>query len=274
MLNILSLGAGVQSSTMALMAAHGEITPMPDCAIFADTQHEPKAVIDWLDWLETKLPFPVYRVSNGDLWKAAIKVKRTKDGLRTYIQVGIPAFMTEEGEKAGIGMRVCTAEFKIKVINQQMRKLLGFKRISKKQGILANVWIGISTDEADRMKPNRNTWALSKWPLIQIGMSRADCYAWMEKHGYQEPPRSACTFCPYKDDNSWLALTPEEFADAVKKEKELQEAYASTTELRSIPFFHSDRVPLEQVKFKPGRLNAKRDQLNLFRNECEGMCGV
>ena len=51
-MNIISLGAGVQSSTMALMAKHGEIKPMPDCAIFADTQAEPKKVYDWLDWLE------------------------------------------------------------------------------------------------------------------------------------------------------------------------------------------------------------------------------
>lgn len=43
-LRALSLGAGVQSTTMALMAAHGEIQPMPDCAIFADTGWEPKAV--------------------------------------------------------------------------------------------------------------------------------------------------------------------------------------------------------------------------------------
>lgn len=34
-LRALSLGAGVQSSTMALLAAHGEIGPMPDCAILA-----------------------------------------------------------------------------------------------------------------------------------------------------------------------------------------------------------------------------------------------
>ncbi len=32
-LRALSLGAGVQSTTLALMAAHGEIGPMPDCAI-------------------------------------------------------------------------------------------------------------------------------------------------------------------------------------------------------------------------------------------------
>jgi hypothetical protein len=43
-IRILSLGAGVQSTTLALMAAHGEIGPMPDCAIFADTQWEPRRV--------------------------------------------------------------------------------------------------------------------------------------------------------------------------------------------------------------------------------------
>ena len=56
MKNIISLGAGVQSSVMALMAAKGEITPMPDCAIFADTGWEPKRVYEWLDWLEDERP--------------------------------------------------------------------------------------------------------------------------------------------------------------------------------------------------------------------------
>ena len=43
-LRVISLGAGVQSSVMALLAARGEIGPMPDAAIFADTQWEPAAV--------------------------------------------------------------------------------------------------------------------------------------------------------------------------------------------------------------------------------------
>ena len=47
-LRALSLGAGVQSTTLALMASHGEIGPMPDCAIFADTGWEPQAVYDHL----------------------------------------------------------------------------------------------------------------------------------------------------------------------------------------------------------------------------------
>ena len=67
MLTVISLGAGVQSSVMALMAAHGEITPMPDCAIFADTQAEPTRVYEWLSWLETQLPFPVHKVTKGSL---------------------------------------------------------------------------------------------------------------------------------------------------------------------------------------------------------------
>ncbi len=51
-LRVLSLGAGVQSTTLALMIEKGEI-PMVDAAIFADTGAEPKAVYDHLDWLET-----------------------------------------------------------------------------------------------------------------------------------------------------------------------------------------------------------------------------
>jgi 3'-phosphoadenosine 5'-phosphosulfate sulfotransferase (PAPS reductase)/FAD synthetase len=67
MIHVISLGAGVQSSTMALMAARGLIKPMPDCAIFADTGAEPEAVYRHLDWLEDQLPFPVHRVSAGNL---------------------------------------------------------------------------------------------------------------------------------------------------------------------------------------------------------------
>ena len=39
---ILSLGAGVQSSTMALMADQGAFGDKPDAAIFADTGWEPR----------------------------------------------------------------------------------------------------------------------------------------------------------------------------------------------------------------------------------------
>ena len=37
MRDVLSLGAGVQPTAVAPMAAHGEIAPMPDLAVFTDT---------------------------------------------------------------------------------------------------------------------------------------------------------------------------------------------------------------------------------------------
>ncbi|WP_367159019.1 hypothetical protein [Mesorhizobium sp.] len=53
-----------------LLAAHGEIGPMPSCAIlFADTGWEPRAVYDHLEWLMcgNVLPFPVHIVSAGNI---------------------------------------------------------------------------------------------------------------------------------------------------------------------------------------------------------------
>ena len=55
-LQILSLGAGVQSSTLALMAARGEITPMPDASVFADTQAEPPSA----EWRRLQSEDPEY----------------------------------------------------------------------------------------------------------------------------------------------------------------------------------------------------------------------
>ena len=51
----LSFGAGVQSTVLLLMAAKGEIKPMPDVAIFADTQFEPTNIYSHLDWCKEEL---------------------------------------------------------------------------------------------------------------------------------------------------------------------------------------------------------------------------
>jgi hypothetical protein len=49
-LRVLSLGAGVQFSTVALMMKHGEIEKA-DVMIFADTGAEPPSVYKYLGWL-------------------------------------------------------------------------------------------------------------------------------------------------------------------------------------------------------------------------------
>src|ERR1700741_5452756 len=70
-LRILSLGAGVQSTTLALMACDGTL-PGLDAAIFADTGWEPPAVYRQVQRLTDVLwlwggKIPVHRVSRGNI---------------------------------------------------------------------------------------------------------------------------------------------------------------------------------------------------------------
>lgn len=272
-IHIISLGAGVQSSTMALMAAIGEITPMPKAAIFADTQGEPKIVYDWLDWLEKRLPFPVYRVTKGNLEKDCGEVKLSKKSGNYYLKGIIPAFTLQPDGKKGLLGRACTMDYKIAALIKKTRELCDWKR--GEQRSLVKVWIGISLDEAHRMKPSRETWIEHTWPLIDLKMNRKDCLTWMKLHAFPEPPRSACVFCPFHSDLEWRRLknyAPEEFQRAVALEKKLQLAKTKVPALNGIPFLHSSCKPLSEVDFSD---NLKgRQQVNLFGNECEGMCGV
>lgn len=121
----LSLGAGVQSSTLALMAAAGEVTPMPEVAIFADTQAEPAGVYRWLDYLEAMLPFPLDVVGKGNLELAALKVHTSKKG-GAYLKTAIPFFTVDsKGKKGRIGQRTCTWDYKIQPIIRHVRGLVG-----------------------------------------------------------------------------------------------------------------------------------------------------
>lgn len=277
MKNYISLGAGVQSSTLALMAKHGEVTPMPDGAIFADTQAEPGSVYKWLDWLEKQLPFPLHRATAGDLGKLTVELKTSAEG-RTYWKNYIPMY-TGDGktEPNGILNRKCTADFKIAVIKRAMREVGDLSHRSRVPVVTS--WIGISRDEAHRMKPPGVPWIAHRWPLIEKRMTRQDCLTWMQERGYPKPPRSACVFCPYHDDEEWLRLKrdePEEFAKAVGIERAAAAAACSSTMAHAV-FLHKSRIPLDQVDFEKlvaVSAAAKKAQLNLFGNECEGMCGV
>lgn len=266
MKRVLSLGAGVQSSTLALMAAHGEIE-MPDCAIFADTQAEPQAVYKWLDWLEKQLPFPVYKVTKGNLFAAATKLHISKNG-NAYTKASPPAWITEDGGKTvNLMMRQCTVDYKIRPIIKKMRDL-GFK----KDGVVQ--FIGISKDEAQRMKPARDKWITNRWPLIEKFMTREDCFAWMKEKGYPLPPRSSCSFCPYHSNYEWKRLKNNDqqaFNEAVEFEKALQKTMGQVKAFRGTAYLHRSCKPLEEIDF-----NARSPQLelDLFGDECEGMCGV
>lgn len=252
----LSLGAGVQSSTMALMAAKKELGYTPDCAIFADTQWEPSYVYEWLDYLETQLPFPLYRVSAGSLRDAVLTPNR---GF-----IPIPAYTDQ-----GLGRRQCTREYKIEPINRLKRQLLGYSRGERAEGVQCLTLIGISTDEASRMRSSKEPWNKNIYPLIELGMSRADCLQWLKRNGYPIPPKSACIGCPFRSNDTWLELKkhPKDWEDAVAVDNAIRFSKQGTTQ-----YLHFRKRPLAEV------VDDSYEQINLFDDlfqmECEGMCGL
>lgn len=281
MMRILSLGAGVQSTTMALMAAHGEIGPMPDAAIFADTGSEPKGVYDHLEWLSSGnvLPFPIRRVGLATALRDDLIAGVNSGGKRRY--ASIPSFLDKgPAEREGIGRRQCTKEYKIEPLLREQRAMLGFAPRQRIPKASVEVWIGISTDEATRMKPSRVAWAVNRWPLaIEQRMSRWDCLQWLKRHGYPEPPKSACTFCPYRSDAEWRRMKdrdPEGFADAVTVDAAIRlNLSAGKLKGRNVykaaQYIHRSLQPLDQVDFSTSE---ERGQPDLFNNDCEGMCGI
>lgn len=266
-IHILSLGAGVQSSALALMAAAGEVTPMPTCAVFADTQAEPESVYTWLDWLETQLPFPVRRVTKGNLTKMALTIRDRKDGTGQWAKSVIPAYIKNPDGSRGILQRQCTYDYKMLPLIKETKRIIG--RTGN-----AVQWIGISLDEIHRMKPSRDASIVHRWPLVELGMKRHDCLRWMDANGFPKPPRSACVYCPYHSDGEWRRLRDEEpdaFAQAVAFDLDYRNVKIKTGNTRGLPYLHNSLVPLGEVDF---RTDEDHGQQVMFGNECEGMCGV
>lgn len=263
---ILSLGAGVQSSTMALMAARGEIEPRPEHIVFSDTGYEPPEVYKWLEWLTAELK--KYGMEVSIYMPSNIKTDQEDfiDGKRKSVP-SIPFFTRNEDGKKGMMFRQCTKNYKIMPVHKKIRELLGYqprKRIKEK----VILWMGISTDEMFRMKPAQAKWIEHRWPLIEKEMSRIKCLQWMESKGYPLPPKSSCVFCPYQSDERWVDWkknNPTLWQEAVEFDKKIRHY----PKFKGTAYVHRSGVPLEDVDFKENQT-----ELDLFDNECEGMCGL
>ena len=268
-LRILSLGAGVQSSTLAMLIEQGKV-PMVDAAIFADVGAEPDNVIEWLQWLKTKVSYPIYVVQWRNLKEDLINVTK---GLEQ--RVPIPFFSLSDNGKIGMNRRQCTADYKIKPVTQKIRSLLGLKKGQKAtKDMQVELLMGISLDEVQRMKTNPIKYINNIYPLIDLRWSRLDCINWFEKNYKVKPPRSACTFCPFHNNTEWLRVkeNKKEWEEVIKLEKAFidnKELIKEKTGIKDKIFFTRKCIPINEVDF-----DENTDQLDLFNNECEGMCGV
>lgn len=272
-MNVISLGAGVQSTTLLLMAVHGEITPKPEYAIFSDTGWEPTKVYKHLELLRMiakKAGIKVITTRRDRMLSRQEDIREdTREGKYTGERfASMPFFvLDEETGKKGIVHRQCTREYKIEPIRREIRRLLGYKPRQKvKEEVI--MWLGISLDEVERMRHSDVKWVKNRYPLIEMEMDRMDCIAWLKKHSYPVPPKSACIGCPFHDDLYWLDMkrnNPSEWMEAVYFDRMIRDL----PRLKGQAFLHRSCKPLDEVN-----LGENQGELNLFLNECEGMCGV
>lgn len=273
-LTVLSLGAGVQSTTVALMGVHQEI-PHMEHAIFSDTGWEPQSVYDHLEWLTPILEkngTQVHIVSAGNLRKDALG-----ENLDITRVASMPIFVKNPDGTKGLLRRQCTLEYKINPLMKKQRELVGLKprqRWKEEIHYRMNLVMGISWDETQRMKDPNVAWVSNQYPLVDKHMTRYDCLKWMEDKGYPKPPRSACLGCPYHSDVEWRHIKTtdsEGWADAVDFDVKLREKALVAGKLEGDLYLHRSMLPLSEVDL---RNEEDMGQINLFDQECEGMCGI
>lgn len=267
-MNVISLGVGVQSSAIALMAMKGEIRPRPDLIVFSDPGWETKATYQYARWLKRTLEtggMKVIYTNNGNIKNDLLKA--AKWGTRV---ASLPYFTLSAEGDTGIVMRQCTSEYKINGVRKAIKQYRGFKTSRGFADKEIKLWMGISTDEIQRVKPSQERWIENIYPLIDKGMSRMDCMSWLERNGYPVPPKSSCIGCPFHSDRTWLEMKrhdPESWKDAVEVDK----AIRKMPKIKGQVFLHRSCKPLDQVELNENQLEFDFDG---FGNECEGFCGV
>lgn len=246
-MRVISLGWGVQSFTLAVMSALGDL-PKVDYVIHSDTTHERQATYKLASrytlWLEEHgIPVITVKPDNAEI-------------IDNFGGVMIPAYV----ENAGILKRQCTDKWK----RAPMRRWLQAHRNGEK----VEQWMGISLDEFQRMRESDVKYITNVYPLIDMRMTRHDCVLYLQRHGIEVPTKSACVFCPFQHTTEWREVmdNPVDFIKATYADESIREA-----RMPGKLYVHPARVPIARVDL---RTEEDKGQLSLLDDECSGMCGV
>tara|TARA_Y100000401_G_scaffold48575_1_gene37759 strand:- start:1676 stop:2521 length:846 start_codon:yes stop_codon:yes gene_type:complete len=263
-LKVISLGMGVQSTALYLMSSMGYKVPRADVAIFADPQAEHYKTYDmlkWLlDWQKKNDGIKIIVNKDKNILKDILKSQNSRGAKWTTI----PAY----SETGGMVMRQCTGEYKIQTVQQTIRNLHKLK--TKKRMKRTEMWLGISTDEIERMKESRMYNIKYFYPLIYHNISRNDCVSFFKDNNFPVPVKSSCTFCPYHSNSYWKEVQRENgkaWEDAIKVDRQIRNS--SKKGEKEKLYLHFSCKPLEEIDFED-------NQLEMFEgfNCDEGYCGL
>lgn len=204
-INILSCGAGMQSTALALMSCENAasnipvhpLVPVYDSVIFCDLGYEPPWVYRQVEFIKKAcescgIPFKILNTGLYDHYLKNFGERRT---------CSIPFWSIDPNKKKGRMIRNCTLDFKINAIHKYVRyELLGYKKYQhiKSEDIGAHVMhIGYSAEEKQRVAASKNPMFINRFPLVEMGLTRADNYKYILEVWGLRTKASACCICPF-----------------------------------------------------------------------------
>lgn len=203
-LKILSCGAGMQSTALALMSCenkkHGIVYPeIPayDLIVFCDMGWEPDWVYEQVEFIKKACEDCgiTFKILETDLYGDYIE----KFGVRRV--ASIPFWSVDANGKKGKMRRQCTIDKKIVAIQKYVRyEILGYKfrqKCKKEDKGRHEMHIGFSKEEEHRVFESMNPMFVTKFPLVDMGLTRADNYKYILEEWGIETKASACSYCPF-----------------------------------------------------------------------------
>lgn len=209
-MKILSCGAGQQSTALALMSCENAIcqsegkefahplVPIYNAVIFCDLGSEREWVYKQVRFLEeccTKVGIPFYVLRDKNL---------KEDFLQNYgisRVCTIPFWSIDEKGKKGKMQRHCTIDYKITQIQNFVKwNILKYKKGERIKPIdIQNheMHIGFTYEERQRSFESKHKLFVNKYPMIEMGITRADNYAYVRDVWGYKTRGSACLFCPF-----------------------------------------------------------------------------
>ena len=255
-INVISLGAGKQSSYMLLTALEGAYKFKPDLAIFSDTGCEPDYVYSYVTWMKdyvkTKYNFDIVIVSAGNIVDDTLNYL---EGKRSRV-AQLPLFL----DNGGFVMRQCTNDYKIAPLRKYLQTIRNGNKI--------RLWIGISLDEIERIKDSSVKYIENYYPLIEKQIRIDQIINWFKVNELREPGKSACLICPFHSPNYWRVFK-KQFPSEFEKACQFDDKIRNYPKLKNKAYLSDRRKPLREIDFT--------QHPSLFPElieECNGLCGL
>lgn len=241
--HFISWGAGLQSTALGVLSVNNRLPEKMDGIIFADPGWEHpytyKILEFYTEYFNSRcLPVELTRVDNS---------------IEDFGWENSPPFFYTNGAPL---TRQCTAYYKIKPIRRAMRKLSGFSQSNTGRTLRKSCYcyMGISYDEAHRMRDSDRDWIVYKYPLVDMKWTRKECVNLFIEYNLPVPMKSSCVICPYHRNKDWALIKeqyPEEWKRIILFDRKIRSGSPGMIkrDKNAQCYLYHKAIPLEDVDF-------------------------